>query len=158
MLPEGNYRVAEIECRSLLNQSRLADYAVNCYAGCEHGCVYCYARFATRFSHPREPWGSFIDVKVNAPRVLAQEVKWDLDIKDLKIGLPKEYFAQGIDPEVEKLVRQAIKKLADISDEINLLPESIIHNISMLKKNVFHEHSESLDLEEDVLRYLLIRR
>ncbi len=45
-------------------------------------------------------------------------------------------------------VLNAIKKLADISDEINLLPESIIHNISMLKKNVFHEHSESLDLEE----------
>ena len=68
-------RVREVECRSLLNKSGLADYAVNCYAGCEHGCCYCYARFATRFSHPSEQWGSFVDVKVNAPQVLTHEAK-----------------------------------------------------------------------------------
>jgi DNA repair photolyase len=59
----------------VLNKSGLADYAVNCYAGCEHGCIYCYARFVTRFSHPGEPWGSFVDVKVNAPVILSGEVK-----------------------------------------------------------------------------------
>ncbi|HUV52741.1 MAG TPA: radical SAM protein [Dehalococcoidia bacterium] len=63
-----------MECKSVLNKSGLADYAVNCYAGCEHGCCYCYARFATRFSHPGEPWGSFVDVKVNAPQILSREV------------------------------------------------------------------------------------
>jgi DNA repair photolyase len=68
-------RIREVECKSVLNKSGLADYTVNCYAGCEHGCVYCYARFATRFSHPSEPWGSFVDIKVNAPRVLAHEVR-----------------------------------------------------------------------------------
>ena len=64
-----------VECRSVLNKSGLADYAVNCYTGCEHGCVYCYARFVTRFSHPGEVWGSFVDVKVNAPNILAREVR-----------------------------------------------------------------------------------
>jgi DNA repair photolyase len=73
--PKEECRVREVECRSVLNKSGLADYAVNCYSGCEHGCVYCYARFATRFSHPGEQWGSFVDVKVNAPLVLAREVK-----------------------------------------------------------------------------------
>lgn len=68
-------RVREVECRSLLNKSGLADYAVNCYAGCGHGCRYCYARFATRFSHPGEDWGGFVDVKVNARTVLEKEVK-----------------------------------------------------------------------------------
>ena len=68
-------QACEVECRSVLNKSGLSDYAVNCYTGCEHGCVYCYARFVTRFSHPGEPWGSFVDVKVNAPQVLAREVK-----------------------------------------------------------------------------------
>lgn len=33
------------------------------------------------------------------------------DVKKLKIGLPKEYFAKGIDLEVEKLVRAAILKM-----------------------------------------------
>lgn len=74
-LADGGCWVREVECRSLLNKSGLADYAVNCYAGCEHGCVYCYARFATRFSHPGEPWGSFVDVKINAPQVLTHEAK-----------------------------------------------------------------------------------
>ena len=67
--------VREVECRSLLNKSGLADYAVNCYAGCGHGCRYCYARFATRFSHPGEDWGGFVDVKINARTVLEKEVK-----------------------------------------------------------------------------------
>lgn len=74
-LADGGCRVRQVECRSVLNKSGLADYAVNCYAGCEHGCVYCYARFATRFSHPGEPWGSFVDVKINAPQVLTHEAK-----------------------------------------------------------------------------------
>jgi len=68
-------RIAEVEGKSILNKSGLADYALNCYAGCEHRCVYCYARFATRFSHPGEPWGSFVDVKINAPQLLAKEVR-----------------------------------------------------------------------------------
>lgn len=74
-LADGGCWVRQVECRSVLNKSGLADYAVNCYAGCEHGCVYCYARFATRFSHPGEPWGSFVDVKINAPQVLTHEAK-----------------------------------------------------------------------------------
>jgi DNA repair photolyase len=65
--------IREVHCKSVLNKSGIADWAVNCYAGCEHGCLYCYARFATRFSHPGERWGSFVDVKVNAPQVLAVE-------------------------------------------------------------------------------------
>ncbi len=68
-------RYTSIECKSVLNKSGLADYAVNCYTGCAHGCVYCYARFASRFSHPRQPWGSFVDIKTNAPEVLSREVK-----------------------------------------------------------------------------------
>lgn len=35
--------------------------------------------------------------------------KYELKIKDLRIGVPKEYFVKGIDPEVEASVRKAIK-------------------------------------------------
>lgn len=66
-------RAREVECRTVLNKSGLTDYAVNCYTGCGHGCVYCYARFVSRLSHPGETWGSFVDVKVNAPDILARE-------------------------------------------------------------------------------------
>jgi len=66
-------RLREVTVKSILSPSRLADYCLNPYAGCEHGCVYCYARFATRFSHPNDEWGSFVDIRTNAPRLIEQE-------------------------------------------------------------------------------------
>lgn len=33
------------------------------------------------------------------------------DIKNLRIGIPKEYFVKGIDKEVERIVRETIKKI-----------------------------------------------
>jgi len=66
-------RVREITARSILNKSGITDWTVNCYAGCQHACTYCYARFASRFTHPGEDWGSFVDVKVNAPGLLERE-------------------------------------------------------------------------------------
>jgi DNA repair photolyase len=67
--------IREVECKSVLSKSRIADYCVNCYTGCLHGCVYCYARYMKRFSGHSEPWGQFADVKVNAPYVLERELK-----------------------------------------------------------------------------------
>ena len=40
------------------------------------------------------------------------------DVKGLKIGLPKEYFIDGMDPEVEKTVRAAIEKYKEMGAEI----------------------------------------
>ena len=39
-------------------------------------------------------------------------------IKGMKIGLPKEYFIDGLDPEVEKSVREAAKKLEELGAKI----------------------------------------
>ena len=36
----------------------------------------------------------------------------------LKIGVPKEYFIKGIDPEVEKVIKKAIKKYEDVGAKI----------------------------------------
>lgn len=40
------------------------------------------------------------------------------DVKGLKIGLPKEYFTEGMDPDVEKAVREAIGKFKEMGAEI----------------------------------------
>ncbi|MDD5085231.1 MAG: Asp-tRNA(Asn)/Glu-tRNA(Gln) amidotransferase subunit GatA [Candidatus Omnitrophica bacterium] len=40
------------------------------------------------------------------------------DVKGLRIGLPKEYFIKGIDPEVESAVRGAAKKLESLGAKI----------------------------------------
>jgi aspartyl-tRNA(Asn)/glutamyl-tRNA(Gln) amidotransferase subunit A len=39
-------------------------------------------------------------------------------VKGLKVGIPKEYFIEGIQPEVEQAVRAAIQKLKDLGAEI----------------------------------------
>lgn len=40
------------------------------------------------------------------------------DVKGLKIGLPKEYFVEGMDPEVEQAIRTAIKKYEELGAEV----------------------------------------
>jgi DNA repair photolyase len=67
--------VREVACKTVLNRSSLGQYSMNCYTGCEHGCIYCYARFMQRFHPHPEPWGGFVDVKTNAPEALAKQLK-----------------------------------------------------------------------------------
>jgi DNA repair photolyase len=67
--------VREIEAKSILNASKIYDYCVNPYTGCQVGCVYCYAAlFMRRYSGHSEPWGEFVDAKVNAPALLAKQI------------------------------------------------------------------------------------
>ncbi|HOG47104.1 MAG TPA: radical SAM protein, partial [Anaerolineae bacterium] len=68
--------VREIQAKSMLQKSGLpgAQYVVNPYVGCVHGCVYCYARFMKRFTGHNEPWGRFLDARVNAPELLRREL------------------------------------------------------------------------------------
>lgn len=67
--------VREIEAKSVLNASKIHDYCVNPYTGCEVACVYCYAAlFMRRYSGHSEPWGAFVDVKVNAPALLSRQI------------------------------------------------------------------------------------
>jgi DNA repair photolyase len=67
--------VREVPCKSLLNRWSDGGYSFNCYTGCGHACVYCYARFMQRFHPHDEPWGRFVDVKVNAAEVLARQLR-----------------------------------------------------------------------------------
>ncbi|MCS7124629.1 MAG: radical SAM protein [Candidatus Bathyarchaeota archaeon] len=67
--------VREVYAKSVLSKSKVLDYVVNPYVGCEHGCAYCYARYVKRFTGYMEPWGEFVDVKINAPTLLQQETR-----------------------------------------------------------------------------------
>jgi DNA repair photolyase len=52
-------KVTEITAKSILNKSRIFDYCLNPYTGCEIGCLYYYARrFMARYSGHKEPWGT----------------------------------------------------------------------------------------------------
>ncbi len=67
--------IQETNARSILSRSKVYDYTINPYVGCQHACTYCYARFMKRFSGHKESWGQFVDVKINAPDLLRKEVE-----------------------------------------------------------------------------------
>jgi DNA repair photolyase len=67
--------VREVRVKSILSRSKIYDYVINPYTGCQHACSYCYARYMKRFSGHDEPWGQFVDVKINAADLLQREIK-----------------------------------------------------------------------------------
>jgi DNA repair photolyase len=74
--PDGNkISVRETKCTTLLHRLEYgssAGYTANLYKGCTHGCTYCYAPSLT---HDERKWGRYVDVKVNAPEILAKELR-----------------------------------------------------------------------------------
>ena len=69
-------KVTEIQAKSVLNKSKIFDYCINPYTGCQIRCRYCYASlFMRRYSGHREAWGKFVDAKINAPSVLERQLQ-----------------------------------------------------------------------------------
>lgn len=68
-------KVKEIQAKSCMTKSKLTDYVINPYTGCEHGCVYCYADFIRRFQNIADKWGDFLFAKVNCPEFLEKELE-----------------------------------------------------------------------------------
>ena len=65
----------EVRCNTLLHglaYDGSTEYTANLYRGCTHGCVYCYAPSLT---HDERMWGTYVDVKINAPQVLDRELR-----------------------------------------------------------------------------------
>lgn len=87
--------INSVEVKSILQKSKLPDssYVINPYTGCVHGCVYCYAHFMKRFCAHPEPWGTFLDAKVNAPMVLFDQL--DRRRRPLKENV---FFSSVTDP------------------------------------------------------------
>lgn len=64
--------IKEIKVREIINKSKISDidYEINPYIGCVYNCIYCYAEHVQDNSVHTEPWGKFIDVKINAPDLI----------------------------------------------------------------------------------------
>jgi len=117
--------VREVRCRSVLERSSICDYALNCYSGCLHSCLYCYGRLMMRFRHTRQPWGSFVDVKVNASQALARQ----LASGRLRPGTVMiSSVCDGWQPLEAKygLTRQCLEPLWDNGFELHVLTKSAL--------------------------------
>lgn len=125
--------VQEIEAKTILSKSQIYDYALNAYVGCEHRCLYCYAKFMRRFTGHREPWGAFVDVKINAPALLARETKkkkmgrvWISGVCDAYQPLESKY----------QLTRRCLEILVDEGWPVTVQTKSplVLRDIDILKR------------------------
>jgi len=115
-------KIREVTCKTILNKSDLSDFTLNCYVGCSHRCIYCYACYMKKFKNRPENWGDFVDVKINAGQVLAGQIK--------KIKLPVEVFMSSIcdgwQPQEAKykLSRACLKILLEAGANVSILTKS----------------------------------
>jgi DNA repair photolyase len=106
-----NINIREVQAKSILNKSKIYDYCLNPYTGCAVNCRYCYARlFMRRYSGHSEPWGTFVDVKINAPELLRRQVA--------KVKKGRVWLSSVCDPyqpleEKYRLTRQCLEILAE---------------------------------------------
>lgn len=125
----------EIMCKSLLSRSQISgvDYSINPYLGCEHGCVYCYARFMGPRSGHHEKWGEFVDIKVNAPQVLSRELLRSKRGNVLLSSVTDPY--QPLERRYE-LTRRALKHLLDYDYPVSILTKSALveRDIDLLRR------------------------
>jgi DNA repair photolyase len=151
--------VREKLCKTLLCKSGICDYTINCYTGCLHNCAYCYARFMRRFTGHSEPWGGFLDIRVNAVEALRKELSSRTRSRS---GRPRKTgsvfvssVCDGWQPAEEKyrLTRECVRLLAEAGFEVNILTKSTLgaRDFDILKgcKNV--EFGMSITCTDDSL-------
>jgi DNA repair photolyase len=109
------------------------EYAVNPYVGCQHGCVYCYARFMKRFTGHKEEWGKFVDVRVNASQVLARELSRTVKGLVMLSSVTDPY--QPLEKKYE-LTRKCLQKLLMHQFPITILTKSslILRDLDLLAR------------------------
>jgi DNA repair photolyase len=128
-------KVKEIFAKTILTKTAISgfDYCINPYVGCGHGCRYCYASFMKRFTGHLEPWGEFIDAKVNAPYLLRKQ------LKRAKQGVVALSTVTDPYQPIEKkyqLTRKCLEVLLEAQFSVNLLTRSslCLRDIDLFKQ------------------------
>jgi DNA repair photolyase len=113
--------IRHVIARTIATKSKLpdADFVINPYTGCTHGCVYCYAEFMCRFTgHAGEKWGTFMDVKeggrMPGPRALEGKTVLIGSVTDPYNHLEKKY----------QKTRSILARLAEFDTQVEVLTKS----------------------------------
>jgi len=124
--------VKEVKVNDYLTESKLpsADYVINPYVGCTHGCKYCYASFMKRFTNHHEDWGKFVDVKFCDKAINIKKIKGKTvflsSVTDCYNELEEKY----------ELTRNIIKQLKNADCILNISTKSklILRDLELLKE------------------------
>jgi DNA repair photolyase len=127
-------KIREIKAKSILAKTGLGtDYVINPYVGCMHGCIYCYARFMKKFTNHSEPWGDFVDVKINASELIPQNTTKYKGKSILMSSVTDAYHPLEIK---YGLTRKILEKLVPLEPDLQILTKSdlVLRDIDLLKK------------------------
>jgi len=145
--------INEIQAKTILSKSGIFPYVVNPYVGCQHNCTYCYARFMKRFTGHREPWGQFVDVKINAVELLRQEISrkkpgrvWVSGVCDAYQPLERKY----------QLTRGCLQILAAADWPVTVQTRSplVLRDVDILRSGSQFEVGMSITTADERIRYL----
>ena len=145
--------VKEIRSKTILSVSKVYDYVINPYLGCQHGCYYCYARFIKKFSGHKESWGQFVDIKVNASDLLQVEINKKRRGRVWVSGLCDPY--QPLEAEY-KLTRKCLEILAHHKWPVTIQTRSslVLRDIDIIQGAKDFEAGLTITTADDDIRKL----
>jgi DNA repair photolyase len=145
--------IKEIQAKSILVESKIYPYVINAYTGCQHACSYCYAKFMKRFTGHQEPWGEFVDVKVNAPDLLRRQIVKKQPARVWVSGVCDPY--QPLEARYQ-LTRQCLEILAQNDWPVVIQTRSplVLRDMDILQKGKFFEVGFSVTTADDAIRKL----
>jgi DNA repair photolyase len=145
--------IQEVYAKSILSKSQVYPYVINPYTGCQHNCSYCYARFMKRFTGHKEPWGQFVDVKINAPQLLQREITRKKPDRVWVSGVCDPY--QPLEAKYQ-LTRQCLHILAENSWPVSIQTRSplVTRDLDILKRGNGFEVGISITTADDDIRKL----
>jgi DNA repair photolyase len=135
--------------------------SVNPYRGCEHGCVYCFARPSHGYLglSPGLDFETRLFAKTNAPALLREELSkpgYRCDV--ISLGVNTDAY-QPIEREY-RITRQLLEIMADFNQPVGLITKSamIERDIDILApmaaRNLVHVTFSVTTLNHDISRYM----
>ena len=128
-------KIKKIMTKSIIVKSNLpdGDFVINPYVGCAHGCKYCYARFMKRFTGHTEPWGSFVDIKFNAPDLIPEGTNKYREKSIIISSVTDPY--QPIEKKY-KITRKILERLIPLQPHLDLITKSdlVVRDIDLFKQ------------------------
>jgi len=125
-----------VRVSSALSRSGLydLDYAYNPYAGCAHGCLYCYARYYTPYREVAENWGRLVYVKENVVEVLRREAR---RLKRGVVGVSTTTDPYQPVEEREELTRRGLEVLLSSGFRVSVQTKSplVLRDLDLLSEH-----------------------
>lgn len=151
--------------KSIISENNSPDipfrYSLNPYRGCEHGCIYCFARPTHAYLglSPGLDFETRIFAKVNAPQLLRAELS--------KPGFQSEVICLGIITDAYQpcereyaITRQCLQVMSEFNQPVGLITKSALIErdldilVPMAKRNLVHVTISVTTQNHHISRYL----